>query len=262
MYYDTSGIFALAGLALFLLILALAAYVVSSIFLMKIFEKAGVQGKWRAWVPVYSMMVFSKLGDLNPWWSLVLWGGGLLLSWIPVVGQLIIIAAAVYSVLAAWRVGLKLQKEAVWVVLYVLVSIVWLGILAFDRSRWNPAVPAAPWKDSILADTTTWAGIPSQVPVGGYPANPVMNPGYPQPGYPQQPGYQQPGYPQPGYPQQPGQPGAQPGYHQPGQPGAQPGFPQPGQPGYPQPPQPPAAPGGEPPLPPVPPTTPPAPPQQ
>lgn len=257
MYYDSSEIFALAGFVLFMLILALAAYVVSAIFLMKIFDKAGVQGKWRAWVPVYSMMVFSKLGDLNPWWSLVLWGGGLLLSWIPVVGQLIIIAAAVYSVLAAWRVGLKLQKEAVWVVLYVLVSIVWFGILAFDRSRWNVAVPAAPWKDSILADTTTWSGIPSQVPVGGYPANPVMNPGYPQPGYPQQPGFQQPGYPQPGA--QPGYP--QPGYPQPGQPGqppqpgAQPGYPQPGypQPGQPgQPPVPPAAPGGgEPPAPPA-----------
>ena len=39
---------------------------------MKIFEKAGVQGRWRAWVPVYNIMIFVKLGDLKPWWMLVL----------------------------------------------------------------------------------------------------------------------------------------------------------------------------------------------
>ena len=247
MYYDSGALVALAGLILFLVVLALASYVVSSIFLMKLFEKAGVQGKWRAWVPIYNMMVFAKLGDLNPWWVLVLWGGSIVLSWIPVVGTILAIAAGIYAILAAWRIGLKLQKEAVWIVLYVLLSIVWLGIVAFDRSRWNVAIPAAPWKDSILADNTVWAGIPSQVPAGGYPANPVMQqPGYPQ-GYPQQPGYPQPGYPQPGYPQQPG---AQPGYPQ------QPGFPP--APGAPQPP----VDGGQPPVPPAPPAppTPPTPP--
>ena len=33
---------------------------------MRIFEKAGVQGKWRAWVPVYNTLMLAKLGDLNP----------------------------------------------------------------------------------------------------------------------------------------------------------------------------------------------------
>lgn len=262
MYNDSAALLAFVGLLVFMVILALAAYVVSSFFLMKVFDKAGVQGKWRAWVPVYNLMVFAKLGDLNPWWVLILWAGALVLSWIPVVGQLIAVAAAIYSVLAAWRVGLKLQKEAVWVVLYVLLSIVWLGIAAFDKSRWNVAVPAAPWKDSILADKTVWSGIPSQVPAGGYPANPVM----------QQPGYPQPGYPQPGYPQ----PGAQPGYPQPGaqRPAGPTGFPPPpagAQPSVPPtappapstaPPAPPAGPPAPPTAPPAPPTAPPAPTQE
>ena len=30
-----------------------------------------MQGKWRAWVPVYKSMVFSKLGDLSPWLILI-----------------------------------------------------------------------------------------------------------------------------------------------------------------------------------------------
>ena len=75
------------------------------------------------------------------------------------------------TLLAAWRVGLKLQKEAVWLILYFFLSIVWLGILAFDKSRWNTAIPPAPWAgNSFLADRTVWAGIPSQAPAGGYPA--------------------------------------------------------------------------------------------
>ena len=171
---------ALAFIAIFVvfaLIFGVIYYVISSFFLMKIFEKAGVQGKWRAWVPVYNTMVFAKLGDLNPFWLLLLWGVGIILNQIPVIGilgSLALIAAGVYMALAAYRVGLKLQKEAVWVVLYILLSIVWLGIAAFDKSRWNPAVAPAPWANSFLRDTTVWDGVPVQTAAApGYPAAPA-----------------------------------------------------------------------------------------
>ena len=62
----------LAVFYVFVFIIAIAGYIISSFFLMKIFEKAGVQGKWRAWVPMYNTMIFVKLGDLSPWWLLVL----------------------------------------------------------------------------------------------------------------------------------------------------------------------------------------------
>ncbi|MDY0909138.1 large exoprotein [Microbacterium sp. CFBP9034] len=182
-YSDGASIAAFAFLTVFGLVIALAFYVISSWFLMKIFDKAGVQGRWRAWVPIYNYMVFSKLGDLNPWLVLIAIGASLVLGWIPVLGQLIGVAAFVVTLLAAWRVGLKLQKEAVWLILYFFLSLVWLGINAFDRSRWNTAVPAAPWAgNGFLSDRTNWAGIPSQVPAGGYPANPATSPaGYAPP---------------------------------------------------------------------------------
>ncbi|MBD7957098.1 large exoprotein [Microbacterium sp. Sa4CUA7] len=204
--YDTDG----GAVALLLvfgfiwLLIAVAAYVVSSIFMMKVFDKAGVQGKWRAWVPIYNTMIFAKLGDLNPWWLLIAWVAAGVLA--PVgIGGLFGLAAAVYTALAAYRVGLKLQKEPVWVVLYIFLSIVWLGIVAFDRSRWSLAVPPAPWANSFLRDTTTWSGIPAQnsgvgFVGGGYTA---------APGYPAQPpaGYQPPpapgGYPPPAATQPP-----------------------------------------------------------
>lgn len=204
--YDGVGA-AIAWLVIapFLFLFAIAGYVISSWFLMKIFDKAGVQGRWRAWVPVYNTLVLVKLGDLNPWWLLILWGAAAVLGWVPVLGQLILLAAFLYTLAAAWRVGLKLQKEAVWLILYFFLSIVWLGINAFDKSRWNTAIPASPWASTFLADSTVWAGIPSQAPAGGYPANPATAPGYTPPA-----GYQPPaGYaPPPAPPTAPAAPAA------------------------------------------------------
>jgi hypothetical protein len=199
-YYDASAqLAAFIFLFVFWLIFAVGFYVLSAWFLMKIFDKAGVQGRWRAWIPIYNFMIFLKLGDLSPW--LILVGIGAV---IPFIGFLFSLAAFVITLLAAWRVGQKLQKEAVWLILYFFLSIVWLGINAFDKSRWNTAIPAAPWANNFLADKTTWNGIPSQVPAGGYPSNPVTEqPGYPAPGaYPPPAGYQQPpaGYQPPAAP--------------------------------------------------------------
>ena len=196
-YSDSAYLALFFGLFVFWLIFAIAIYVLTALFFMKIFEKAGVQGKWRAWIPIYNTLIFVKLGDLNPWWLVVLWAGTIVLGWVPVLGWLIGIATFVYTLLAAWRVGLKLQKEAVWLILYFFLSIVWLGINAYDKSRWNTAIPAAPWAGNFLADNTNWQGIPSQVPAGGYPSNPATNPGaYPPPaGYQPAPGYQPPAPP-------------------------------------------------------------------
>jgi len=211
---------------------------------------------------VYNGMVFIKLGDLNPYWFLILVGAGVVISWIPFLGflsSLAFIAAGVYSVLAAWRVGLKLQKEPVWLILYIFLSLVWLGINAFDKSRWNTAVPPAPWANNFLADKTVWQGVPVQTPAGGYPGQPGAYPQ--QPGYPQAPGAYPPpaaAYPPPAAPGAPTPPPAAPPAA--AQPPADPSAP----PAAPTPPpttQPPAGPT-EPPAPPTePPTTePPAPP--
>jgi hypothetical protein len=235
---DTGAIFALlAAMVGFFLLIAVIVYVVGSFFMMKLFDKAGVQGRWRAWVPVYNTMVFFKLGDLSPWLVLYGVGGAIVLSWIPVLqifSGLASLALAVFAAIAAYRVGLKLQKEGVWVVLYILLPLVWLGILAFDRSRWNPAVPPASWAGNpFLGDQTRWDGVPTQVS-----SAPQGHTGYGQQGY-GQPGFGQPA--QPGY----GQP-AQPGYAQPGQ-QPQPGYPQQPAQGGGVPPVPPAAPGATPP---------------
>lgn len=261
-YYDTGAAALVVTMVIFGLIFALAGYVLTSLFLMKIFEKAGVQGKWRAWVPVYNSMIFLKLGDLSPWLILYAIGGTILLSWVPVIGQIIGLAAFVLMVLAAYRVGQKLQKEGAWVVLYIFLAIVWLGIMAFDKSRWNSQVPPAPWAgNAFFGDRTVWDGIPVQPSAA---AAPGAAPGYGAPqGYAPPQGYQQPapGYqqPAPGYPSAPANPPAAPGGPAtpvtpppaPGTPPAAPGNP-PASPSNPPSTPPPAAP----PVPPAPPADP------
>jgi len=164
------------GLAVFYVILVIALYVVSAIFLKKIFEKAGVANPNVAWIPVYNYLIFIKLGDVNPILYLIAIGATILLSWIPVLGQLIGLAAAAVFVLAAYRINLKLQKDPIpFTIFAVLLGIVWLGVIAFSKNQWNTAskplpgvapVPAPQWSHiAFFMDQTTWGGVPNQ----GYP---------------------------------------------------------------------------------------------
>ncbi|WP_159500350.1 large exoprotein, partial [Microbacterium sp. 18062] len=182
MYNDSGSGAAVVALLLILipiiLLFAVAGYVIGSFFLMKIFEKAGVQGKWRAWVPVYNTLVFAKLGDLSPWVMLVAILAGGILSNVPVLGFVFALLPLVALVLAGWRVGAKLNKEWYYLLLWILgIGIyIWYGILAFTKDRWNPAIAPAPWANSFLADKTVWQGIPVQSAPGVAPQAPGAYP--------------------------------------------------------------------------------------
>jgi len=199
---DYSGAIVAAALiaGFFALLFGIAAYVISSFFLMRIFERAGVQGKWRAWVPVYNLMVFSKLGDVSPWWILIAVGASIFLSWIDVINWIIGYATLGVLAIAAWRVGLKQgNKEWYYLLLWLvpgLGTLIWLGIVAFDKSPWNPNIAPAPWAGTALADKTVWSGIPVQ-PAAGLAAPPAAY--SPPPGYEPPPGYGAPPAPPTGY---------------------------------------------------------------
>lgn len=124
--YSAAGlIFALVFGFVYLLILV-GTYVVFSWFLMRLFRKAGIDG-WKAWVPFYNYWVFLELGG-QPGWLVVL-------SIIPGAG----IITTIFLCIAAFHIGAAFDKpDAGWVVLFIFVAPVWLGILAFDSSRWEP----------------------------------------------------------------------------------------------------------------------------
>ncbi|WGD36607.1 DUF5684 domain-containing protein [Lysinibacter sp. HNR] len=151
---ETWGIFALfASFFLVILILAFAFYIITAIFTALLFTKAGVDGKWRAWVPIYNTMIMLKLGDINPWWWFI--------GFVPFGGSLVL---AVFVVMSYYRINLKLGKSPVgFTILAALLPFIWLIIISVDKSRWNAAaVPAPGWSHSILADRVRFTGVPNQ----------------------------------------------------------------------------------------------------
>ncbi|MGC0367886.1 large exoprotein [Microbacterium sp. SLBN-111] len=166
----------LAVLSVVFFLFAIVGYVISAFLLSKVFEKAGVQGKWRAWVPVYNYLVLAKLGDFSPWVIL----GLVVASVIPVLQYLSGLALFVAMIMIAYRVNAKFGREWPILLLFILGPLgqwIWLGILGFGSNPWNPNVQPSPWANSFLADKTVWNGIPVQpgqptpaAPAGGYGA--------------------------------------------------------------------------------------------
>lgn len=233
----------------------IVAYVIGSFFFMRLFERAGVQGQWRAWIPVYNTVIFAKLGDVSPWVVLGIIGAGIVFSIIPFLGflsGLVGLALLVALALAGWRVGMKSgRREWFWLLLWLIPGVgmlIWLGLVAFDKGPWNPNIGPTPWAQTILADPTRWDGIPVQPAqaAGGVAPGPAGPASYGAPtgaGYAPPPS---PSQPSPGYPS-PGAPGAgSPGFAPPPPSGATPGF-TPPPPGF----TPPPATGGTPPPPPA-----------
>ncbi|WP_261164818.1 DUF5684 domain-containing protein [Microbacterium sp. Marseille-Q6965] len=181
---DFTAVYAAALVAAAVITIAVCAvaYLLWSWFAMKLYEKAGVQGRWRAWVPVYSQMIFLKLGDVNPWLFL------LHFAWIlplvgPFLGSVASLAVTVLMFMAAYRIGQKLGKDPAFTALFLL-AVIWLGIVALDSSRWNPHVPRAPWAGTgLLRDSTRWDGVPSPSDAVGAAAYPPA-PGYPAAAFP------------------------------------------------------------------------------
>lgn len=113
--------------------LAILSYVVSALFMGLMFKKAGIPA-WKAWVPVYNSWTFLEMGGQKGWISLLL-----LLGWIPLLGLIPVIVAAVYLCIAAYRIGLNFGKEGWFVVIYIFFTLVWLIWLAVDKTAvWKP----------------------------------------------------------------------------------------------------------------------------
>lgn len=186
---DAASAAAFLILALFGFLFAIVGYLISAFLLSKVFEKAGVQGKWRAWVPVYNYLVLAKLGDLSPWVILAL----VVASIIPILQYLSGIALFVAMIMIAYRVNAKFGREWPILLLFILGPLgqwIWLGILGFGSNPWNPNIQPSPWANSFLADKTVWNGVPVQPgqPVPAAPAGGTGAPsGYAPPAQPYAP---------------------------------------------------------------------------
>lgn len=138
-YYDYSSDPAFLAfyfiLFAFGLFVALINYVLSSWFMARMFAKMG-ETPWKAWVPFYNTWLFLEWGGLKGWWIFIGFA-----TIIPFVGSTIaVIGLTVVTAMAAYNIAKGFSKDTVWVVLYILLPLVWLGILGFDSSKYNPAL--------------------------------------------------------------------------------------------------------------------------
>lgn len=103
-------------------------YVINSLFHMLIFKKAGLKAS-TAWIPFYSQWKFLELGG-QPGWTM-------LLNFIPFFGT---VAYVVFLAMAAYNIGLKLEKQGAFVILFILFAPAWYLVLGLDNSQWDDSL--------------------------------------------------------------------------------------------------------------------------
>ena len=130
----------LISISLFILLVALVAYIIYAFLLSRIFKKAGVES-WKAWVPVYNVWKILEIGGQKGFWAI--------LAFVPIIN----IASMIFTYIAMYHIGLKLGKKDWFILLAIFIPIVWYGWLALDGSKWqgddSSQIPASPQPPQI-----------------------------------------------------------------------------------------------------------------
>lgn len=119
----------LAVVLIFSMIIGLAAYIISAIFLGKIFQKASVPS-WNAWVPVLNAWKTFEIGGKPGWWAI--------LMFIPFVN----LVAIVFYYIAIHNINLKLRYDAGMTVLAIFLPLVWMIVAGVSKKTWDDSLGA------------------------------------------------------------------------------------------------------------------------
>lgn len=139
--YSTSGDFAAIFAIIFMV--ALAVYVVTAFFQMRLLKNAGHRYPVSAWVPLWQTVSLWETGGIRtPWaWVLVVVLGSAALGWIPIIGwavavflwvvNLMLIGYAAKGVQAG--MGVRSTGWIVVAVLFPLIWMIWAGVRSEDQ---------------------------------------------------------------------------------------------------------------------------------
>lgn len=170
-------------------IVIIVFYVLGSLGLQKIFAKAAVRTPAVAWIPVYNILILSKLADLSPWVWLIGIGVDVVLGWIPFIGWIFSLIPLALTIVTVLRVNQKLGKEPVGFTIFgTLLFPIWALVVGYGQTqpwRTGDGVLARPFWHSwgaFFQDATTWGGVPFQgYPVIGGSTPPAAPPAAPPP---------------------------------------------------------------------------------
>lgn len=145
-YYhsNTSGVESMGTWLILLLLLipaiAIAGYVIMSLFFARIFKLAGLPA-WKAWVPIYNQWIFFQLGGYS--------GAFVLLPFvtiIPVIGFFASIVYFVFFCFAAQEIGKKVGKSDIFIlvplglVTFGITTYIWFYQVGNRENVWNDSL--------------------------------------------------------------------------------------------------------------------------
>lgn len=124
-----------AGVLFFFFIFAIAMYVYMGFAFMVIGRKAKLKTPELAWIPFIGPHLIAFQASKMHWWPWLLWST-LLISWIPLLNVIYLIAIlvfAVYGVIWQWKMFERIKRPGWWALLCLipLVNLVLYGIAAW-----------------------------------------------------------------------------------------------------------------------------------
>jgi hypothetical protein len=120
--------------------------------MMQMFKKFGVES-WKAWVPFVNSWTFLELGDQRGWW------------------QFVPIAGSIFSLIAAYNIGLKFGKSGGFLALYIFLPLIWFIIMALKSTT----LVGSPTNENNLGGVAPSQVVPVQ-PVQPVSPTPVVPP--------------------------------------------------------------------------------------
>ena len=111
---------------LFFITATLVSYIYYSLALQKIADKLGEKNSWYAWIPIFNIILFFRMGDQNPWLILI--------ALIPGIGGIVL---AVLSIIAMCNICEKRGYDKLLGLLSLIpiANFVLMGILAWGKDK-------------------------------------------------------------------------------------------------------------------------------
>lgn len=154
---DIAVMYALiAVLALIGTLVGIVLYVWGSLAMMSLFKKAQHPQPWAAWIPYYRDFVMFEIGGQSGWLMFLSLGAtfvtavmadqvGARWGFTAIVALLVTGASLVFWILAVGNVNRALGKPLVgFTLLGALLPLVWLSIVAWDKSAFSAALATGP----------------------------------------------------------------------------------------------------------------------
>ena len=121
------GLFKGMGTGMLIVWFAIMIFMIVSWWI--VFKKAGQPG-WAILIPIYNFLIILRVAS-KPWW----WVFAILLAIIPVVGAILLLVAMIFIF---HGVSKNFGQGAGFTVGLVLLSVVFVPILAFGDYQWKP----------------------------------------------------------------------------------------------------------------------------